>query len=1141
VTLRFADPNWFMLVGLAVPMAVLAFVWFRAMSGPRRWSAVILRTLVLLIIAALLAGASVVRTSEKMALMVVMDTSGSVRELAAGEGDTSAVDRARAWLRAATGQRSREDLVGLVTFDGAAAPQVAPTAPPSRSGANGQPRGVDMAPESSPSAGSASSGGIESAASRVLVGDVFDRPWETQSQRVDGTDIASALRLAAGMLPADAARRVLLISDGNQTSGDALSAAKSLFGRGAAGSADRTRLDVLAVRYRATNLVVVESIDVPATAPARASITARVQMFASQATRGRLRVTTEGQVVDLDPNSVSNEKAVEIAAGSTTILVQVPLGAGRVHRLEATFEPDASADVSKASARTNTARAIITTPGAGSVLLVDGVSRAQVDGPGSMLAAAIRSADLAVDVTAPEGMPQELLGLEKYDLVILQNVPADLVPGPAQQSLIRYVAELGGGLVMVGGPESFGAGGWRGQPLEAVLPVKLDLPERMVIPAVALIIVMDSSGSMGMRVSGSVRSQQDVANEGAAIAIRSLDKSDLIGVIQFDTRPDVVVPLGKNLKADESERLTRAIYPRGGTNMPPALEMAYEQLKTVQAKVKHVVVLSDGVSMGRGKLVGIAQKMAADGIKLSAIAVGDEADNEGMSVMATAGGGTYYRVDNPSTLPRVFLKAVRVVRTPMVREEPFVPVLPPSGSPLVAGLAELGDVPALNGLTLTMPREQQAARAEGSAADAAQAGGAKAGEAKAVGVVDLPSNNADSLGTLTGGVTYAMVTPKGEPVLAHWQVGLGQVAAFTSDAHRWAAPWLSWPGYNAMWVQIARSVGRPASGRPGELTAEFAGDRLKVRFDAQDERARPLDMLTVTGALYTPTGERLEIRLPQVGPGRYEAQIDPRLAVTAGGSSIETLAADGPYVITLTPVRPGDRERAPQRLPAVIGGAVKPQSSEYRFARSDDGLLDELARLGGGEILDWDSPNAARLFDRSAVAPQQTRLPLWPYLMPALLGMLLLDIATRRLAWDRLLSREFGASLAKDAAAALSDRGGQVSGALTRLRGKKSAVGGDAAGAGGGTMTALGDVEAQQIRDRARDERRARRAAEFGGQPGPAFGGMQGGGGGTGGGTGGAAGGPAGGAAEQSSPEPAAPAESGLLAAKRRARERMDQ
>jgi len=116
-----------------------------------------------------------------------------------------------------------------------------------------------------------------------------------------------------------------------------------------------------------------------------------------------------------------------------------------------------------------------------------------------------------------------------------------------------------------------------------------------------------------------------------------------------------------------------------------------------------------------------------------------------------------------------------------------------------------------------------------------------------------------------------------------------------------------------------------------------------------------------------------------------------------------------------------------------------------------------------------------------------------------------------------------------------------VSGALTRLRGKKGAVGGDAAGAGIGTLTALGDVEAQQIRDRARDERRARRAAEFGGQTGPATGGLPGGGGGAGGATGGLAGGAAGDAAGQSSPEPAAPAESGLLAAKRRARERMDQ
>jgi len=47
----------------------------------------------------------------------------------------------------------------------------------------------------------------------------------------------------------------------------------------------------------------------------------------------------------------------------------------------------------------------------------------------------------------------------------------------------------------------------------------------------------------------------------------------------------------------------------------------------------------------------------------------------------------------------------------------------------------------------------------------------------------------------------------GEPLLVRWQYGLGRVTAFLSDArNRWAAEWLRWDGYDALWPQIIRDV-----------------------------------------------------------------------------------------------------------------------------------------------------------------------------------------------------------------------------------------------------------------------------------------------------------------------------------------------
>src|SRR5262249_3088036 len=146
----------------------------------------------------------------------------------------------------------------------------------------------------------------------------------------------------------------------------------------------------------------------------------------------------------------------------------------------------------------------------------------------------------------------------------------------------------------------------------------------------------------------------------------------------------------------------------------------------------------------------------------------------------------YYPVTNASLLPRFFLKAVRIIRSPLIREGRFDPVLLPTGSPLTAGL---GKPPPLLGYVLTQARPEPT-------------------------------------------ITYAMAAPTGEPLLADWPVGLGHVAAFTSDAHEWAAPWLDWPGYRQMWTQIARAISRPAAGTNYRLDTEAAGDTLRLRVDA---------------------------------------------------------------------------------------------------------------------------------------------------------------------------------------------------------------------------------------------------------------------------------------------------------------------
>jgi hypothetical protein len=304
-------------------------------------------------------------------------------------------------------------------------------------------------------------------------------------------------------------------------------------------------------------------------------------------------------------------------------------------------------------------------------------------------------------------------------------------------------------------------------------------------------------------------------------------------------------------------------------------------------------------------------------------------------------------------------------------------------------------------------------------------------------------------------VVYAMTTPGGEPLLAHWNAGLGRVGVFTSDAHDWASRWIDWPGYGQMWTRIARTLSRPPTDRRQELTLTLDGQSLRLRLDATDDEGQPLDLLTVPGAVYGPGGERVEVRLAQTGPGRYEA--------TAPAST------GGTHIVTLAPQR-GGRAMSP-----VIGGVSRSLGVEYNALRSDDALLEAIAAETGGRVIELSQLRGANLFDRSASRPAEARLPLWPILLVWSVGLLLADIGTRRIAWDRLLSREFGASIRREASAAMKGRGTEAAAASDRLRRIEPALGTAAAQAAAGPLDSQDAVAI--VREQAERRKQARQQA----------------------------------------------------------------
>jgi hypothetical protein len=300
-------------------------------------------------------------------------------------------------------------------------------------------------------------------------------------------------------------------------------------------------------------------------------------------------------------------------------------------------------------------------------------------------------------------------------------------------------------------------------------------------------------------------------------------------------------------------------------------------------------------------------------------------------------------------------------------------------------------------------------------------------------------------------IVNAIVTPQNEPVLAHWQVGLGQVVAFTSDTWKWAQPWLPWDGYEKMWAQVVRQASRPQGSRNFQATTRADGETLRLRLEANDESGQPMERLEVPATVYSPSGVARQVRMTQTGPGLYEAD----LPATETGS----------YVALIKPVtREGGLER--HLAPVIVGSTVQ-EGSEFRARQSNDDLLTAIATRSGGRLIELTSADTADLFDRGQNKPREAITPIWRTLLIWSLGLFLADVATRRVAWDRWFSKRFRPELAAEVAAEQA-RGSAAARTMSSLRTRR-----DTDAPVPVSEIALSDADARNLAVAARDRRRA--------------------------------------------------------------------
>lgn len=718
-------------------------------------------------------------------------------------------------------------------------------------------------------------------------------------QRVQGagTNIQAALQLAYGLFPSGYLKRVVLYSDGVQTAGDALAESERAAEFG-------VKLFVVPYRRPVPAEVAIRELRVPSKIKVGEPFEIRALIFANRAEKVRARLY-QGEALngldgirDLDlkvgENDIPFSSVVRIPGAVTYALEIEPLSFESAAPSPSTSAASsASIAPPKPSAappppggplvakpeldrfvENNKYAVTVAVPGRPSVLYIEGDV-----GHGSYLTNALVAQEFEVDLRGPDGVPSTLKEIERYDFMVLSDVSADQVTIGQQDLIESYVKDLGGGFLMAGGQNGFGLGGWRHTKIEKILPVRMDAKKQQDQPSIALCLVIDRSGSMsGQKI--------EMAKEAAKATAETLSPEDYIEVIAFDSAPMRLVRMQSARNRMRILSDISRLAPNGGTDIFPALQMANEDLSLVAAKRKHVILLSDGEAPVQG-IRELVQEMVSEGMTASAVALGEDADKNLMKMVAETGGGRFYPVKDPNSLPRVFTKETELVSKSAAVDEYFQPIIV-TPADFLRGLDVEGS-PYLHGYVATELKPPPAQE------------------------------------------TLAPGDHEENPLLARWRVGLGWTLAWTSDVKNlWAAEWLRWPQYPQFWGQLIREHMRQKKRQQLDMKVDLVDGELRASIDAiggDDRFQNGLEgKVTVTGP--APKTDKTVISLVQIAPGRYEAKT--------------TLDQFGSFVLQ------GELTSNGTPVAESFGHVSNPYPREYAAFEPDVVTMEKMATATGG-------------------------------------------------------------------------------------------------------------------------------------------------------------------------------------------------
>jgi len=691
----------------------------------------------------------------------------------------------------------------------------------------------------------------------------------------EGTCIEAALRTGLALFPEGTPGDLVLVTDGVQTHGDATTEA-------AKAAASGRPVHALPLATGPEKDAWVAAVRAPSVVPAGAALDFEIVAGATAPMHGKL-------VLLLDGRELARPEPVDVLSGQAAFARRVAGLPPGWHTVTARLI--CPGDV---TSENDTASAAVRVSGTLSVAVVSAGGERRL---GRVLAA--RPA-LAVRAVAPGALTPGNEGLLRTDVVVLDDVPADQLGAERIAWLGRFVIDAGRGLVVFGGRNAFGAGGYAGTGLAGLLPVDPD-PERRAARPTSVAIVADRSGSMAETVGGRQKIEfvrEAVLRAAGEFRTRAQGHSDELTVVAFSHKPDVLlerVRVGTPEGAKRLREVLGELFPAGRTRIGPALDAALGVVAESDLR-RHVILVSDGLSRDALDGAALAKKMKGRGAVLSVLATSSSM-NDGLLALkaaAEATEGRFVMLASITELPAAMARETRAIAGSLVREGEFA-AEPGEG----AWPGRLEPPRRVTGYVVTGEREE------------------------------APS----------------LLVVSGAPLLAAWRRGLGRVVACTTSLDEWAPEWAAAdPGAFERLVLWAG-----AAERQPQLAVEVEHEDGRLIVTATS--AGPLEGTGLAASVLAPGGAVVESDMRRVGLSRHTCTVAAEkrgvylVKVSERGSG--EVLGEGHAVVDYSPEwRPGGDAALARRIARVTSGVVLEDLAELP-------PLEQRAGAGAARSVAW--------------------------------------------------------------------------------------------------------------------------------------------------------------------------------------------